>query len=150
MRALGRIGATVHSPLLNLLTLQSCMHCAQCGTRIKWAAAFISAHRMAERCLGTGTIVQVDIPYCPQCEETPLCERVLPCPRRAGRSVTTGGLILRCENRNSGCKLRLSNSEQLFFPDCAIIGIRSRSRHKVHPQVKLHSLASDQAAFGPF
>jgi hypothetical protein len=47
------------------------MHCAQCGTRIKWAAAFISAHRMAERCLGTGIIVQVDIPYCPQCEETP-------------------------------------------------------------------------------
>jgi hypothetical protein len=47
------------------------LHCAQCGTRIKWAAAFISAHSMAEQCLGTGTIVQVDIPYCPRCEETP-------------------------------------------------------------------------------
>jgi hypothetical protein len=47
------------------------MHCAQCGTRIKWEAAFVSAHRMTEDCVGTGTIVQVDIPYCPQCEETP-------------------------------------------------------------------------------
>jgi len=46
-------------------------HCSQCGMRIKWEEAFISAHRMAEQCLGTGTIVQVDIPYCPQCEETP-------------------------------------------------------------------------------
>jgi hypothetical protein len=44
---------------------------SQCGTRIKWEAAFISAHRMAEDCVGTGTIVQVDIPYCPQCEEIP-------------------------------------------------------------------------------
>jgi hypothetical protein len=47
------------------------LHCSQCGTRIKWEAAFISAHRMAEDCIGTGTIVQVDIPYCPQCEEIP-------------------------------------------------------------------------------
>jgi hypothetical protein len=47
------------------------LHCAQCGTRIKWEAAFVSAHRMTEDCVGTGTIVQVDIPYCPQCEETP-------------------------------------------------------------------------------
>ena len=47
------------------------LHCAQCGTRIKRVAAFISAHCMTEQCLGTGTIVQVDIPYCPQCEETP-------------------------------------------------------------------------------
>ena len=47
------------------------LHCAQCGTRIKWEAAFISAHRMAEQCVGTGTIVHVDIPYCPQCEEIP-------------------------------------------------------------------------------
>ena len=47
------------------------LHCAQCGTRIKWAAAFISAHRMDEQCVGTGTIVEVDIPYCPLCEEKP-------------------------------------------------------------------------------
>jgi hypothetical protein len=47
------------------------LHCSQCGMRIKWEAAFISAHRMAEDCVGTGTIVQVDIPYCPQCEEIP-------------------------------------------------------------------------------
>jgi hypothetical protein len=47
------------------------LHCSQCGTCIRWEAAFISAHRMAEQCLGTGTIVQVDIPYCPQCEERP-------------------------------------------------------------------------------
>jgi len=47
------------------------MHCSQCGTRIKWEAAFISAHRMAEHCIGTGTIIPVDIPYCPQCEEKP-------------------------------------------------------------------------------
>jgi hypothetical protein len=46
-------------------------HCSQCGTRIKWEMAFISAHRIAEQCVGTGTIVQVDIPYCPQCEEKP-------------------------------------------------------------------------------
>jgi hypothetical protein len=26
---------------------------------------------MTEDCVGTGTIVQVDIPYCPQCEEKP-------------------------------------------------------------------------------
>jgi hypothetical protein len=47
------------------------MHCSQCGTRIKWEAVFISAHRMAEHCIGTGTIVPVDIPYCPLCEEKP-------------------------------------------------------------------------------
>jgi hypothetical protein len=47
------------------------LHCSQCGTRIKSVTAFISAHRLAEECVGTGTIVQVDIPYCPQCEETP-------------------------------------------------------------------------------
>jgi NAD-dependent SIR2 family protein deacetylase len=47
------------------------MRCTQCGTRIKWEAAFISAHRIAELCVGTGIIVQVDIPYCPRCEETP-------------------------------------------------------------------------------
>jgi hypothetical protein len=47
------------------------MHCAQCGTRIKWEPAFISAHRVDEECVATGTIVQVDIPYCPRCEETP-------------------------------------------------------------------------------
>jgi hypothetical protein len=47
------------------------LHCSQCGTRIKWEAVFISAHRMAVDCVGTGTIVQVDIPYCPRCEETP-------------------------------------------------------------------------------
>jgi hypothetical protein len=47
------------------------LHCSQCGTRINWVAAFISAHRVAEECVGTGKIVQVDIPYCPQCEETP-------------------------------------------------------------------------------
>jgi hypothetical protein len=47
------------------------LHCVQCGTRIKWEATFISAHRMAEQCVGTGTIVQVEIPYCPQCEEIP-------------------------------------------------------------------------------
>jgi hypothetical protein len=46
-------------------------HCSQCGTRIKWEVAFVSAHRIAEQCMGTGTIVQVDIPYCPQCEEIP-------------------------------------------------------------------------------
>jgi hypothetical protein len=46
-------------------------HCSQCGTRIKWEMAFVSAHRIAEQCVGTGTIVQVDIPYCPQCEEKP-------------------------------------------------------------------------------
>lgn len=46
-------------------------HCSQCGTRIKWEATFISAHRIAEQCVGTGIIVQVDIPYCPQCEEIP-------------------------------------------------------------------------------
>jgi len=47
------------------------LHCALCWTSIKWEAAFISAHRIAEQCVGTGIIVQVDIPYCPQCEETP-------------------------------------------------------------------------------
>jgi hypothetical protein len=47
------------------------MRCNQCGTRIKWEVAFISAHRMTAECVGTGTIVQVDIPYCPQCEEIP-------------------------------------------------------------------------------
>jgi hypothetical protein len=47
------------------------LHCAQCGTHIKWEVAFISSHRIAEQCLGTGTIVQVDIPYCSQCEEPP-------------------------------------------------------------------------------
>jgi hypothetical protein len=47
------------------------MHCSQCGTRIKWEPAFISAHRMAEHCIGTGIIIPVDIPYCPQCEEKP-------------------------------------------------------------------------------
>jgi len=47
------------------------MHCAQCGTGIKWEAAFISSHRVAEDCVGTGAIVQVDIPYCPECEEIP-------------------------------------------------------------------------------
>ena len=46
------------------------LHCALCWTSIKWEAAFISAHRVAEECIGTGIIVQVDIPYCPQCEET--------------------------------------------------------------------------------
>jgi hypothetical protein len=47
------------------------LHCAQCGTRTRWEEAFISVHRVAEHCVGTGTIVQVDIPYCPQCEEIP-------------------------------------------------------------------------------
>ena len=47
------------------------IHCSQCGALIKWEAASISAHRMAEHCMGTGIIVQVDIPYCPQCEEIP-------------------------------------------------------------------------------
>ena len=47
------------------------LHCALCGTRIKWEVAFIAAHRVAEECVGTGSIVQVDIPYCPKCEETP-------------------------------------------------------------------------------
>jgi hypothetical protein len=47
------------------------MHCADCGTRIKWEAAFISSHGLAEDCVGTGKIVQVDIPYCPKCEEMP-------------------------------------------------------------------------------
>jgi hypothetical protein len=47
------------------------LRCSQCGTRIKWEVVFISAHRIAQDCVGTGTIVQVDIPYCPQCEETP-------------------------------------------------------------------------------
>jgi len=46
-------------------------HCSHCGARIKWEEVFISAHRMAEECVGTGTIVQVDIPYCPRCEEKP-------------------------------------------------------------------------------
>ena len=46
-------------------------HCSQCGMRIQWEVAFISAHRMTAECVGTGTIVQVDIPYCPQCEEIP-------------------------------------------------------------------------------
>src|ERR1700733_15326307 len=46
-------------------------HFTQCGPPLKWEAAVISAHRMAEDCVGTGTIVQVDIPYCPQCEEIP-------------------------------------------------------------------------------
>ncbi len=47
------------------------MHCSQCGTCIRWEEVFISAHRLADQCVGTGTIVQVDIPYCPQCEEKP-------------------------------------------------------------------------------
>ena len=47
------------------------LHCARCRIRIKWAGVFISAHRMTEQCVGTGAIVQVDIPYCPQCEEKP-------------------------------------------------------------------------------
>ena len=46
-------------------------HCSQCGACIKWEVAFISAHRIAEECVGTGTIVKVDIPYCPGCEEKP-------------------------------------------------------------------------------
>jgi hypothetical protein len=47
------------------------MKCAQCGTCIKWEVAFVSTHRMAEPCIGTGKICQVDIPYCPRCEEIP-------------------------------------------------------------------------------
>jgi hypothetical protein len=47
------------------------LHCSRCGMRIKWEPAFVSAHRMAGDCVGTGIIVQVDIPYCPQCEEIP-------------------------------------------------------------------------------
>ena len=47
------------------------MNCARCGTRIKWEVAFISTHRKAEPCIGTGKISQVEIPYCPQCEEIP-------------------------------------------------------------------------------
>ena len=37
------------------------LQCALCGTRINWEVAFIAAHRVAEECVGTGTIVQVDI-----------------------------------------------------------------------------------------
>ena len=40
------------------------LHCTRCGTRIKWVV-FISAHRVAEDCLGTGAIIQVHIPCCP-------------------------------------------------------------------------------------
>ena len=47
------------------------LKCAGCGTRIKWEVAFISTHRIAESCIGTGKISQVEIPYCHQCEEIP-------------------------------------------------------------------------------
>jgi hypothetical protein len=32
------------------------LHCSQFGMRIKWEAAFISTHRVAEECVGTGKI----------------------------------------------------------------------------------------------
>jgi hypothetical protein len=47
------------------------MNCVHCGTRIKWEVARVSTHFAAEECIGTGKISQVDIPYCPQCEERP-------------------------------------------------------------------------------
>ena len=47
------------------------LFCSRCGAYIRWNIAFISAHRMTEDCVGTGIIVQVDIPYCPRCEEKP-------------------------------------------------------------------------------
>ena len=47
------------------------MNCAQCGTRVKWEVVGVSTHFAAEECIGTGKISQVDIPYCPQCEERP-------------------------------------------------------------------------------
>jgi hypothetical protein len=47
------------------------VHCLRCGSRIKWEEAFISTHCAAEECIGTGKISQIDIPYCPQCEEIP-------------------------------------------------------------------------------
>jgi hypothetical protein len=45
--------------------------CARCGTQIKWEVASISTHCTAYQCLGIGIICQVDIPYCPECEEPP-------------------------------------------------------------------------------
>jgi hypothetical protein len=45
--------------------------CVRCGACIKWEMVFVSTHSMTEFCVGTGKICQVDIPYCPQCEETP-------------------------------------------------------------------------------
>lgn len=47
------------------------LNCARCGIRIKWEVAFISTHGADQQCIGTGKISQVDIPYCPQCEERP-------------------------------------------------------------------------------
>lgn len=54
------------------------LNCARCGMHIKWEVAFISTHCADQQCIGTGKISQVDIPYCPQCEEKPIFARLLP------------------------------------------------------------------------
>jgi hypothetical protein len=80
------------------------MHCSQCGTRIKWEPAFISAHRMAAHCIGTGTIIPVDIPYCPQCEEKPYwrgCFHVRDGPNEAVQLLDRSGVRIAIQATSS-------------------------------------------------
>lgn len=80
------------------------MHCSQCGTRIKWEPAFISAHRMAEHCIGTGAIIPVDIPYCPQCEEKPYwrgCFHVRDGQNEAARLLDRSGVRIAIQPTSS-------------------------------------------------